>query len=135
MDRFLRILFALLVAIGATGAELRLPQESVRMDMDCGVSADGTCPCGMPMPGRSPQPCNTSAPSPVAVPTRTVTAVIECATAADRRVHEPRPWPASWIVLPRFEDEKWMASEPIPVDTGPPLLASQRTARLRVFRI
>lgn len=134
MDRLLRILFALLVAIGATGAELRLPQGMAPIEMDC-QSSNGTCPCGMPMPLRGPQPCNTSVPSPVAVPTRTFSTVIEYATSADRAVEEPRPWPATWALLPRFEDEKWMVSEPVPMDTGPPLLASERSARLRVFRI
>jgi hypothetical protein len=135
MDKFLRILFAFLVVIGATGAELRLPQEAAQVDMDCTLSPDGTCPCGMPMPQRGPQPCNTSIPSPVAAPTRTVAAVAECATAADQVAREPKPWPAAWALLPRLEDERAMAPEPLRVDTGPPLLASERTAQLRVFRI
>ena len=120
-------------ALGAVGAELRLPQDAARMDMDCIPNADGTCPCGMPMPG--PQPCNISIPSPLAVPARAITAVVEYATSADQVLPEPKPWPAAWAVLPRFEDAPWAASEPIPVDTGPPLLASERITRLRVFLI
>lgn len=132
MDRFLRILFALLVVIGATGAELRLPQESVAAEMDCPVSADGTCPCGMPMP--EPRPC-TSIPSPVAPPSRTVSVVVAQAAAADPVPVEPKPWPRTW-------ESDWsepalvrMSAEPIPCDTGPPLLASERSAHLGVFRI
>ena len=130
--RFLYCLFALVVAMVATGAELRLPEP---IQMDCGATEDGTCPCGMPMPERSPAPCSTSLPSPVAVPTQRIKAIIEYATSADQTALEPKPWPVSWTLLHRLDDEKWMASQPIPVDTGPPLLASERTALLRVFLI
>jgi len=131
MDRLLRILFALLVVIGATGAELRLPES--RPDMDCPVSADGTCPCGMPMP--TPQSCGHSLPSPGVAPTRAVSVLIECAASADRAMQEPRPWPAAWSLPPRLQNARYATLEVIPVDTGPPLPASERAARLRVFLI
>jgi hypothetical protein len=133
MDRLLRILFALLVAIGATGAELRLPQASFQVDMDCGPGADGTCPCGMPMPG--PEPCTITLPSPMAAPTRTVTAVSEPVATADPAGPEPKPWPPTSLMLPLCEGAQPMLPEFRVLDTGPPLLASERAARLRVFRI
>lgn len=132
MDRLLRILLALMVAIGATGAELQPPQASMPMNMECPVLPDGTCPCGMPMP--EPGPCIV-VPSPVMAPARSVSTVVEYATAADRVVVEPKPWPAAWALVPRIGDAKRVSLEPIPVDTGPPLLASERSAYLGVFRI
>jgi hypothetical protein len=132
MDRILRILLALLVAIGATGAELQPPQASMPMNMECPVLPDGTCPCGMPMP--EPGPC-VVIPSPVMGPLRTAIAVVEYATAADRVAAEPKPWPATYVLAPWFVDERRVSREPIPADTGPPLLASERSAHLGVFRI
>lgn len=132
MDRFLRILLAVLVAIGATGAELQPPHAPMPMNMECPVLPDGTCPCGMPMP--EPGPC-VVIPSPVMAPLRTAIAVVEYATAADRVAVEPKPWPATWVLVPRSADERRVSREPIPVDTGPPLLASERSAHLGVFRI
>lgn len=134
MRRFIYCLFALLVVIGATGAELQLPQETAPVAMDCQPSG-GICPCGMPMPQRGPQPCNTSVPSSMAVPTPKVTAVGESATSANQTVREPKPWPAAWTLLALLQDERTMASEPIPLDAGPPLLVSERLARLRVYLI
>lgn len=131
MDHLLRILLAFFVTIGATGGALRLPQTAVQVEMDCDVNPDGSCPCGMPMP----QPCNTSVPSPIGVPTRSVTTIVESVTAADQVLQEPRPWPSAWNLQPRLRDEKGTRAEPIPVDTGPPLLASERATHLRVFRI
>ena len=133
MNRFLRFLFALLVAIGATGAELQPP---VRRAMDCcPVGDEGPCPCGMPAPARGPQSCGSPAPAPVAPPVRAAAVVAEIAVAADTVVPEPLPWPAAWHLDHVALDEAQYQVEPIPVDTGPPLLASERSSRLRVFRI
>jgi len=131
MNLFFRILLAFALALGAAGAEPQAPERV----MDCPMSEGGTCPCGMPMPEKGPQPCGIALNAPVAPPVRRVTAVIESVTAADVIAREPLPWPDSWKVLSRLEDEKWRRSEPIPVDTGPPLLASERNAHLRVFLI
>jgi hypothetical protein len=131
MDHLLRILLAFFVAVSASGGELRLPQTSVQMDMDCELIPDGSCPCGMPMP----QPCNMSVPAPMAVPSRSVTAIVESLAPADQVLHEPKPWPTAWTLVPRLGDEKGTRAEPIPVDTGPPPLPSERAARLRVFQI
>lgn len=132
MDRLLRIVLALLVTLGAIGAELQPPQASMPMDMECPVLPDGTCPCGMPMP--EPGPC-VVIPSPVMAPVRTMTVVVEYATAADRIAQEPHPWPVAWERSLASGEAKWIGIKPIPADTGPPPLASERTARLRVFRI
>ena len=131
--RFLYCLFALVVAIGATGAELRLPMDSVQMDMHCGASVEGTCPCGRPMPQRSPQPCNTAASTPVAVLARAVKTLTAVTLATDPRVAEPRPWPASWGLLSKTGtgSEMTLRTE----EARPPLLASVRSARLKVIRI
>jgi hypothetical protein len=132
MDRLLRFLLVVLVTLGVASAEVRLPEQKV---MDCPMSGAGTCPCGMPMPEKGPQPCGVFQTSPVTAPSRTLTAIIEYATTADRVTREPKPWPASWTVATPFEDEKLQRAEPLPVDTGPPLLASEFAARVRIFRI
>lgn len=123
MNRFLRILLALLVAIGAMGAELP-PSRAVRMD--CG----GACPCGMPA-----QPCETSAPAPLGTPSRVVAVVAEHPATVERWAREPKPWPAEWAPLPRSWNTSRMTFLWLSVDTGPPLLASERAAQLEIFRI
>lgn len=132
MDRLIRILFALFLSVGITASEVRLP---VQRPMDCcATDEDGACPCGMPMP-KGTQPCGTNLPSPAAAPARAGTLVVEAVPSADRTNPEPRPWPAAWAVDPRLGAEGRRSAEPIPVDTGPPPLASERMSRLEVFRI
>ena len=61
--------------------------------------------------------------------------MVEAVPSADRTNPEPRPWPAAWAADPRLGAEGRRSAEPIPVDTGPPPLASERMSRLEVFRI
>ena len=138
MRRILYCIFALVMAIGATGTELRLPQV---VDTDCSISGDEACPCGMDMSRRGPQgpqqgaQCNTSVPSPATLPPRKLRTILEYATSADVTTSEPKPWPPSWTLLAQTKSLESRAPEATQVNTGPPLLASERSARLRVFRI
>jgi len=139
MDRLLRILCAFLVVLSATAAELRLPMDAAHSDRDCAASASEHCPCGMPMappvgPQPDPQLCCTTLPAPTTAPSGTTVAV-ERVISAELALPEPRPWPATWSLLPTFRDARSGLAGHGPVDTGPPLPASERVAHLGVFRI
>ena len=130
MRRFFPALIALLVVLGAMGAELRLVETPAML---CCCGGSGHQSCGMPQ--RSPHPCGNSIPAPVAAPSRTVAIVVEAVTTAQQRVKEPRPWSATWVWVTDFGPEASALGPVLPVDTGPPPLASERRAQLGVFRI
>jgi len=139
MDRLLRILCALLVVLSATAAELRLPMDTAHPDVDCAASTSEHCPCGMPMappvgPRSDPQSCCTTLPAPMTIPSR-ATIAVERVVSAELALPEPRPWPGTWDLLPTFRDARSGLAGHGPVDTGPPLRASERVAHLGVFRI
>ncbi len=129
MRRFLHPLFAFLVVLGVTGAELRLPEAPAAL---CSCGGSGS-PCGMPQ--RSPQPCGTSAPSPLAAPVQPVAAVAEAVASTRLSQQPPRPWSETWAWVREFQAEAGVSKDVSARDPGPPLLASERVARLNIFRI
>lgn len=136
MRHVLNFIFALVLAFGTGGSELRV--ESHREPCGCCETASPAEPCGCGMPQQSSsQRCGGSrAPSSVAI-ARPAAAPIEIRTAGQQAHREAKPFPSDFAAATPGVNRE---AEPLPTAAfppgeAPPDAAAKRRSLLSVYRI